>query len=132
MTKFESTRLLINTDCETLFAFLSDFRNFEELVPDQVSNWQADELGCSFTIPQMADLSMRIGSKTHCRSIHIVSDGKNPTNFTLDYFFSPVDDKCEITIVFDVELNPFMKMLASKPLQHFVNLLGEKLQQRYA
>ncbi len=131
MAKFESSDLHIHTDCDTLYGFLSDFRNFEELLPEQVTNWKSDELTCSFTIPGFADLSMRINSKTPCRSIHIVSDGKNPADFTLDYLFIPSGDHCQLSIVFDVKLNPFLKTIASKPLQNFVNMLGEKLQERY-
>jgi hypothetical protein len=34
---------------------------------------------------------------------------------------------CEVTIILTAELNAFMKMMASKPLQTFVDTLAEKL-----
>ncbi|MDR4988476.1 MAG: hypothetical protein RG741_06540 [Bacteroidales bacterium] len=133
MTTFENSDIALNTDCKTVFDFLGDFRNFESLLPSQVSNWQSDELSCSFTIQGLADLAMRIVSKFPHSNIHIVSEGKSPVEFSLDYFFRTTgENACTVTIVFKVALNPFQKMVASNALQNFVNLLGEKLQERYA
>lgn len=130
MTTFESESVEVGRACEEVFSFLSDFRNFEELMPEQIINWNADQDSCSFTIKGMADLSMRIASKNPCSNIHIVSDGKNPVDYTLDYFLSKAsDESCKISIVFDADLNPFMKMMAGRPLQNFVNMMGEKLQE---
>lgn len=133
MAKFESDLVALNTDCQTVFDFLGDFRNFETLLPSQVKNWQADESSCKFTIDGMADFSMRIDGKYPYNNIHIVSHGKNPADFTLDYYFTASREKgCRFSVVFDVALNPFQKMLASGPLQNFVNMLAEKLRERYA
>lgn len=133
MAKFENQDILVNTDCQTVFDFLGDFRNFEHLVPEQVKNWQANENACSFTVEGMADLAMRIDGKYPCNNIHIVADGKNPVNFSLDYYFNERGEgTCAVSIVFDVDLNPFMKAVAARPLQHFVDMLGEKLQEKYA
>ncbi|TVR40302.1 MAG: hypothetical protein EA394_08330 [Bacteroidia bacterium] len=132
MATFQKQDIPVNTNCETVFEFLGDFRNFESLLPDRVTNWKADELTCSFTIQGLSDLSMRIDGKYPCRNIRIVSDGKNPVNYKLDYHFRPAKDQaCEVDIVFDVNLNPFLKSIASGPLQHFVDMLAEKLQEKY-
>ncbi len=132
MAKFESNSISLNTDCKTVFEFLGDFRNFESLLPSQVSNWKADESSCSFTIKDLSDLSMRIDAKYPHNNIHIVSEGKNPVDFQLDYFFrGKEDNKCQLSIVFDVKLNPFQKMVASNALQNFINMLADKLKERY-
>ncbi len=133
MAKFESNIIKLQTNCETVFNFLSDFRNFEMLLPSQVSNWRADETSCSFTIQGMSDFNMRIDGKYPYRNIHIVSDGKNPADYVLDYFFRASDENsCQLSIVFDVELNPFQKMVASNALQNFINMLGDKLSLYYS
>ncbi len=124
---------MVDTSREGLFSFLSDFRNFEKLMPDQVKNWRADENTCSFRVEGLADLSMRIDGKYPHSNIRIVSDGKNPANYQLEYFLKKAGEQsCRVDIVFEVELNPFMKAVASRPLQNFVDLLAEKLRQRYA
>ena len=133
MAKFESNQTTLNTDCKNVFNFLSNFCNFEELLPHKVKNWSADQESCKFTIEGLADLAMRIDGKYPYNNIHIVSDGKNPVDFSLDYFFKPKDEgTCQFSIVFDVDLNPFQKMVASNALQNFVNMLADKLRERYA
>lgn len=133
MAKFESNQTNLNTDCENVFNFLSDFRNFKELLPEQVKNWSADETSCKFTIEGLADLAMRIDGKYPHNNIHIVSDGKNPVDFKLDYYFrKESENSCLFSIVFDVDLNPFQKMVASNALRNFVNMLADKLRERYA
>ena len=132
MTKFESKRIIINAPCEKVYDFMADFNNFEKLLPDRVSNWQATSDSCSFKIEGIGNLAMRIESKTPCSQIHIVSDGDNPVNYSLDCFFYKYEkEQCETEIVFDAELSAFMQMVASKPLQNFVNMLVDKLKELF-
>ena len=132
MATFEKVNIPVEAGCEKVFSFLGDFRNFEELLPDKVKNWRADENSCSFTIEGFSDMSMRIEGKYPCRSIHIVPDGKAPADFSLEYFFREKgDQRCDVSVVFKVALNPFMKTVASGPLQKFVDKLARKLQDHF-
>lgn len=133
MTEFVSERLVINTSCNEVYSFMSDFTNFEHLMPEQIKNWKADKDSCSFTIEGLADLSMRIASKNPDRNIHIIADGKNPIDYTLDCFFFEMDESsCKVELIFNADLNPFIKSVASRPLQNFVNMLATKLQEHFA
>ncbi len=132
MTKFESKRVIVNAPCEKVFDFMTDFNNFEKLLPGKVSDWKATKDSCSFKIEGIGNLSMRIASKTPCKQIHIVSDNNNPVNYTLDcYFYNYGKEQCEAELVFDAELNSFMKMIASDPLQNFVNILADKIKELF-
>ena len=133
MTEFVSERLMINASCNEVYSFMGDFTNFEYLMPEQIKNWKADQESCSFTIEGLADLSMRIASKNPGRNIHIIADGKNPIDYTLDCFFFENDgNSCKVELVFNADLNPFVKAVASRPLQNFVNMLAAKLQEHFA
>ncbi len=132
MAKFESKRVIVNAPCEKVFEFLADFNNFEELMPDEVSNWEATSDSCCFKIEGIGNLSMRIASKTPCKQIHIVSDNDNPVDYTLDcYFYNYGKEQCEVELVFNAELSSFIKMIASNPLQNFVNMLTDKIKELY-
>lgn len=132
MATFESEWHDVNASCQEVFEFLSDFRNFESLMPEQVVNWQATESGCSFRIQGVSDLSMRMDSKSPGRNVHIISDGNNPVDFTLDFFMHKGDENaCRVSVVFQAELNPFMKTLASRPLKSLVDLMAEKIRARF-
>ena len=132
MAKFESEQVVLQSPCEKVFEFLSDFRNLESLMPEQVNNWQATEDDCSFTIQGVADLSMEVASRSAGRNIHIVSRKGNPVAYSLDYFFRTKDNGCEVYVLLEADLNPFLKSIASRPLQSLVNVIAERLKELYA
>ncbi|MFW5792843.1 MAG: hypothetical protein ACOCWC_01065 [Bacteroidota bacterium] len=132
MAKYKSKNSDINASCETVYNFMANFNNFEKLMPSQVKNWKSDGETCSFTIESLSELSMKINNKVPNKSINIISYGKNPVDYTLDCFFWPVGkDKCEVEIIFNADLNAFIKMVADKPLQNFVNMLADKLGEQF-
>ena len=130
MTSFKSDKIIINRSPEELFAFLSDFNNFEKLMPEQVTNWKSTNESCSFTIKGMADLAMKMGQQTEFSQITYNSEGKKPFAFDLNTHFNSVDDdQTETQIILNADLNPMLKMMAGRPLQNFVNLLVNKLKE---
>ncbi|HSV76699.1 MAG TPA: SRPBCC family protein [Bacteroidales bacterium] len=132
MTKFTSVSEPIDAKQVEVFDFLSDFRNMETLMPEQIINWQASESECSFTVKGMADLAMRTASKSAPSSISIESYGKNPIDYTLDFHIFPEkDNQCKVEINFHAELNPFLSMVASRPLQHLVDVMALKLKEHF-
>lgn len=133
MTEFNSNRLPVNASSDEVYNFLSDFTNFSHLMPPQVKNWRADTDSCSFTVEGLADLNMRMASRNPGSNINIVADGKNPVDYTLDVFMFPKGEaNSEVEIVFNAKLNAFMKMMASRPLKNFVDMLGQKIQEHFA
>lgn len=130
MTKFKSDTVVIDRSDKLVFAFLSDFNNFEKLMPPQISDWKSDGESCSFNIQNMATLGMRYDSKTPDNHIFIKSDGKVPFAFDLQCFIDAVDnDTCNTRLEFTAELNPMLVMMASKPLTNFINMLAMKLKE---
>ena len=130
MSRIESNIAEINNSPEKVFNFLSDMNNFGKLMPEQVINWKSTVDNCSFTIKGMTDLSMKISEKTPNTKVVYIPDGKVPFNFSLNINLqNPKENLCIAQIIFDAELNAMMEMLASKPLQNFVNMLAAKLKE---
>lgn len=128
MAEFKSDKLKINASDSKIFEYLSDFNNFEQLMPEQVINWQSTKDNCSFTIQGMADLAMRIANKKEYHFISYGSEGKSPFPFQLNFQIESIDGgQCEVSSHLEAKLNPMLKMMASRPLQNLVNLLVEKL-----
>lgn len=128
MTKIESDKVEINQSAEKVFSFLSNFNNFQKLMPEQVTNWSSTEDECTFTINGMATIGMKIIEKTPHSLIKITSNGKVPFNFFLYAHSTPNGDgKCTGQLVFEAELNPMLKMMVEKPLGNFFNMLAQKM-----
>lgn len=130
MTEFKSDPVLIRVEDQKVFRFLGNFNNFEKLMPEQVINWQSDHDHCSFTIKGMADLAMRIGQKEEYRQLTYVSEGKSPFSFQLLFRITDKGNgSSEVVSILEATLNPMLKMMASRPLQNFVNILTGKLKE---
>jgi len=128
MVRIESEIQNISKPAETVFNFLSNFNNFEKLMPEQIINWKSTEDTCSFTIKGMTDLSMRITKRTEFSEIIMQSDGKTPFEYELiSLLTAESDQKCSSQLIFNAELNAVMSMMVNKPLENFVNILNQRL-----
>lgn len=118
---------------EQVFTFLSDINNLQKLMPDRVENWQSDTDSCTFTIKGMADIGMKIEERQPNHTLKLVSHGKVPFNFKLDILIRPDANGsgCESSIVFNGEINMFMKMMVETPLTNFFKMLLEKLPSQF-
>jgi carbon monoxide dehydrogenase subunit G len=134
MTRLQSETIDLEQTPKEVFVFLSDFNNFQQLMPEQVVDWKSDNDTCSFTIKGMASLGMAMESKTPHSEIRIKRDGKAPFDFFLICKIDPSNNSSEskLTLYFDADLNPFLKMMAEKPLTNFLNLLVKKYKEKYS
>ncbi|CAN5522841.1 hypothetical protein BH11BAC1_BH11BAC1_06790 [soil metagenome] len=129
MTRLESDKVTVNKSAKEVFEFLSDFNNYQRLMPEQVTDWKSSTEECSFTIKGMASLGMKMKEKTPNSKIVIEKNGKAPFDFFLICELEDKQTQCDAQLIFDADLNVMMKMMASKPLTNFLNLLASKLKE---
>jgi len=131
--KIESPHELINTGSEVIFEFLSDMNNFKELFPqDKIENWTATNDTCTFKIKGMTDIGLKRVASTPNSLIYLDSYGKVPFKFALNIYLEERQDKnTEAYLIFDGDVNPFMKMMLEKPLTKFFNGVVSKLKEKY-
>ncbi len=128
MTRIESDIVEVNNTAAGLFAYLSNFNNFKSLMPHQVTEWESSETECTFNLNGMAKIGMRIIDKTPNSTIKITSFGKVPFDFTLNVNISEITaTTSKGQLIFESDINPFMKMMVEKPLTHFFNGLAQKM-----
>jgi carbon monoxide dehydrogenase subunit G len=130
MTRIESDQVRIEKSAEEVFNFLSDFGNIGKLMPDQVTGFEYDADTCKFTITGMATLGMKYLSKTPYSEIVIQKYEKAPFDFNLICDIKEITPmSTQLQMVFDADLNPFLKMMAERPLSNFLNMLLKKYQE---
>lgn len=129
MTRIETEIVPVAQSQEAVFRFLSDFNNLEKLMPSQVTNWTSTTDTCMFTLGGMATVGMRLASSTPNSKIHIVSEGgKIPFSFTLDAHITEVSAaSCTGQLIFEADINMFLKPMVEPPLRNFFNMLAGKL-----
>jgi len=128
--RIESDKSEINKPAAEVFAFLSNFNNFQKLMPAQVTNWQSTDDTCHFTISGMASIGMKIVEKIPNTLIKVVSDGKVPFPFTLNITLTETAPaQTTGQLIFEADINPMMGMMVEKPLRNFFNLLAGKMKE---
>ena len=119
----------INQDIQSVYNFLTDFNNFQPLMPDQITNWKSDKDSCSFTIQGMADISLIFSEKIPNTVIKLIPQGKVPFSFSLILKLSEADNSTVVKVDVDANLNPMMAMMAKRPLENLVNVMASNINQ---
>lgn len=125
----------INANEKKVFDFLADFNNFEQLMPEQVTNWQSDAETCTFTIQGMATISLKYANKKANQLIEVVPEGKTPLDFNLTLRLNPNEldeQKTTADVEIDAQLNPMMAMMVKKPLQNLVDVIAKNLNEVFS
>lgn len=120
----EGKSATINKDIVSVYNFLTDFNNFQDLMPDQITNWQSDKDSCSFVIQGMASIKLTFSEKVPHTLIRLVPEGKVPFSFGLIIKLSEQDSNTIVKVEVDANLNPMMAMMAKRPLENLVNVMA--------
>ncbi len=117
----------ITQSIDNVYSFLTDFNNFEPLMPDQITNWESDKESCSFTIQGMADIKLTFDDKITNSLIKLVPVGKVPFSFALILNLSEAGTDTVVNVNVDAQLNPMMAMMAKRPLENLVNVMASNI-----
>lgn len=125
-----SDTITVNRSASDIFSFLSDFRNFSPLMPEQVRNWEATNDACSFEVSGLATLGMRITDRQPNSKILMLGEGKLPFGFTLCSLINQEsDNSATVRLEMDTDMSAMIAMMAEKPLYSFINMLVIKLKE---
>lgn len=131
MTVFESKEN-INRPVEEVYTFLADFNNHEQLMPEIISDWRSSVDEASFSIQNMAKLSLQISNRISNTSVIIVPGSQVPFHVEMRWLVADMgDNTTEAVLTVSAELNMMMKVMASGPLkkltEHQVSALSKAL-----
>jgi carbon monoxide dehydrogenase subunit G len=133
MTTFESKTTKAECNETEIFSLLSDLNNIEKIkdkIPqDKVKNLEFDGDSCRFTVDPVGKIGLKIVERDPSKTIKFAAD-QSPVGFNLWIQLKQVEENdTRIKITVKADLNPMLKMIASKPMETFVNKLAEMLAQ---
>ena len=116
----ESPVITCGRSAEFLAEYLGTPSNLEALLPaEHVSDFQSEGDSCSFKVTGGFQVVLLRVDSEKANAVRYVSQKGTPIRFTLDVLIEPVSpDASTVQIHCDADLNPFMKMMAEKPLQN--------------
>jgi len=130
MTKIEVEKREIKASTEQVFNYLADFNNYQEMMPDSVSNWESDVDQCSLQVSMVPKIQMKIVERVPTSVIKI--KGSGPFDFDLTVSIETIDaNNCLTGMTFEADINPFMKMMIEKPMGQFFGYLTKQVQKKF-
>jgi hypothetical protein len=126
--KIPSPKTRINQPASKLFELAGNLQNFTRYMSDQVKDINATEDSCSFTIENIAKITLKILDKTPFTQIRFVAENdKNiPLFLTLNYT-AVSENETDVIADLDIDIPIFLKPMVQKPLERFVETLSEKI-----
>ena len=125
LSHYESRTGRLSCASREVFYFVTDIRNFEQFIPGgTIDNWQAEKEFCSFSVSMIGTVSFRLTEKNIYNRVVFNGDALKKNDFTLILNITDTKENlAEVKVSLNAELNPMLKMVATKPISQFLELL---------
>lgn len=125
---FHSPPRANHSSSRALFELLSDFRNFPQILPmERISEFKAEQGTCTFNIQGIAALHVNIESASPFKEIMYRITGPAKSELKLLMKLTGDEGKGTNELELAAHLNPFLKVMAEKPLKTLVATIAEKV-----
>ncbi|MBT8244547.1 MAG: SRPBCC family protein [Winogradskyella sp.] len=124
----ESPKVTLDKSAEDTFNFLSDVKNFEKLMPENISKFEVlDTDKFLFALKGMPEIVLKKREATpHSKIVLGAAGGK--LDFTLTADINEVEaTKSDVTLYFQGEFNAMMAMMIKGPINKFLETLSTNM-----
>jgi len=123
----KSPTVTVKKSAENLFDFLTDVKNFETIMPQNIDKFEASKDAFNFALKGMPSIKLKLDTKERPNKI-VLTSASDKFPFTLLGNIKSIHaNSSSITLKFDGNFNPMMVMMIKNPLQKFINTLSENL-----
>lgn len=129
MITIESKTGIAKGSQETVFNYISDFRNFSGLLPrDRLNNLEITQEKILFDIQGLGTIGLEIHEKEPYSMLTVGASEDSSADFTfIIHINESAKNLSEVKLHLKANLNMFLEMMARTPLQQFVDLMVDKL-----
>ena len=121
----KSTILKSDTD---VFEFLTDLKNFKQLMPENIDKFEVlNDDRFLFSLKAMPEIVLERKSQTeYCQLVLGAASEKLPFTLTAD-LLKLQESETEVTLSFKGDFNAMMAMMIKSPITNFMGALSENL-----
>jgi len=123
----ETPNIPVQKTAEDLYNFLSDFKNFEQIMPENTEFFELRDNGFVFGLKGMPKIKLKLDEKIPFSKITLASAAEK-FPFTLVANIIDDSDKSKVNFKFNGKFNPMITMMVKKPLQKFIDTLSSNLE----
>ena len=126
--KLESQETFIPKSAQETFDFLTDVKNFQKLMPENISKFEViDEDKFLFALKGMPEIVLK-KKETVPPSKIVLGAAGGKLDFSLVGHITEVDqNNSKVQLVFEGDFNPMMAMMIKGPINKFIETLATNL-----
>ena len=124
----QSPKVIVDKSDSYIFNALSDLRNFEKLMPENISKFEvlSDDV-FNFGLAGMPEIKLRLKEKIANTTI-LLNAASDKLAFSLTAnIISQSASTCEVQLLFEGEFNTMMAMMIKGPIQKFIDTLSSNM-----
>ena len=124
----ESPKVAVSKSAQELFDLLTDVRNFEKLMPDNIAKFEVlgDDI-FNFGLKGMPEIKLRLKEGVPHSKVNLAA-ASDKLPFTLTANLDTVsDNSTAVQLSFDGEFNPMMAMMIKGPITKFIETLAQNM-----
>ena len=126
--KLESQGTIINKPAQDVYAFLTDIKNFEKLMPENISKFEVlNEDSFVFALKGMPEITLK---KKECLPVSkvVLGAGGGKIDFSLTGDITEIDStSSSVNLTFEGDFNPMMAMMIKGPISKFLETLNANM-----
>ena len=124
----ESPKVTIDKSAQELFDFLSDVKNFESLMPENISKFEMlEDDKFLFSLKGMPEIVLQKKEEIDPHKIVLGAAG-GKLDFSLTGDITEIEtNKSEVQLSFSGDFNPMMAMMIKGPISKFIETLVNNL-----
>lgn len=124
----QGKKVTVNKSQKETFEFLTDLKNFEQLMPETTEKFEVDGDSFIFGLKGMPEIRLVLKDSTEYSSITLGA-ASSKLDFELIANIEEIDEKSSaVQLDFNGEFNMMMAMMVKKPLTSFIETLTNNLQ----
>ncbi len=124
----EAPNTILNKSTKEVFEFLTDLKNFEQLMPENIDKFEViNENRFLFALKGMPEIVLERKEQTEFSQL-ILGAASEKLPFTLKADIKSLEEtKSEVVLSFTGEFNAMMAMMIKSPITNFMGTLSENL-----
>jgi len=124
----QGTRVVVKKSQKETFEFLSDLKNFEQLMPESIQKFEVEGDSFIFGLKGMPEIRLVLKEKTSYSNVTLGA-ASSKLDFQLVADIQSIDeDSSGVQLEFQGKFNAMMAMLVKKPLTSFIETLKDNLE----
>ena len=126
--ELQSPKVPVSKSPQYLFEQLTDVRNFEKLMPENIAKFEVlgDDIFV-FGLKGMPEIKLKMKEKQAPNKV-VLGAASDKLPFTLTANIDGVEpDKSDVQLLFEGEFNAMMAMMVKGPISKFIETLAENM-----